>query len=1405
MKRKHIFIGLFLTFLFINPANSQNILGKEITISDKSNYICGFSQLVDLETELKNTQLLHPEIFGNLKKSSKVTSDVGDTLEFYTSNFVTNSREKISAVCRLKSQKTYIFVGLEEWSSEKVVQQDVDNFHEAFEISTPSNSIDPNKGIREIEETTFGPPPNKGGNGYVYILIHDIKDDYGEGNSTSYVAGYFSPTDQSNIAISNKKDLIYVDCDPSNPSGSFVLSVVAHEFQHLIHYGLDGNEVAWVNEGASEYAEVLCGYSLRDPSRYLRSPDRPLTSFQYGTADALLDYSKVALWTYYLAEKFGNSLIGDIVRNTSNSIEGIQRALNQQGITLSVEQIFSNFVVANYADNPAIGDQSYFGYININMPTLPNISNTHNVYPVDQKENSLPSFTSAYYRFKAPDSTAILRFDATPASEILPQIFTKGDIDNVTEMALETDNSGGFYRLKEIGKTASEIIMIPTSLGTNSSYKYYVTSQINDVTPPQITSGPNESLPTGNSVTIFWETDELGTSIVEYGKSTDYTLSVVDTNLVSFHQVSLGNLSANTMYHYRIGSVDNKGNGPAYSIGFSFTTSTIESKVVVSVRQSHSYGYEGRNLVRSSTGSLHLLYHELVDNRRFVFHITTEDNGENWSQPVVIDNSNFYGGMPSVAIDSLNRLHVAWHAQKLDGSNYNIYYCRSEDLGISWTNPILVSKIFTTNDQLYAAIAVDQNNNPHIVWNTVVGTESNIGDVHYNFSQDGGTSWPNDKMISNSNDHRCFVPTIDFTSDGKAWVFYVDGDFDQNTRKAYFVNSNDYQLWSSPQAATTSGILYDSFVSFAVDYQDQIHLVYADNYSPGDIRIMYTKYSAGFWKPPIPVAKSITGGNVSYPNIAVDENNDIYLVYRDDMETGSLGKLMKKSHIIDSPNLKKTMAPTDKGDTFLAINRKDNWIPATNISNDNVNSEYPELPANINNGIVDLIWMSEVSTSTNRINHIHLNTKSAPNLTPPQISTIHPEDSETGIPYFKQVFKIIVEFDQRIEADSLIPDYVIIKNSSNESIVGEISYLESKRQMKFTPLNDLPADDLITITLTSKLTNGSGVGLDGNKNGISEGSPIDDFTWTFRTQPQDTQAPTFTIGILQNPILTKYMDIYLVASEQLAENPTLKIGSLSIPLSINNAEANIYKGDYKLNQNGALQIEASGKDWGGNNGNGSKSFSAQLMLADQGGSINSSDGNLFLSLSPGSMQNDTYFTIVEKEEQNSSSQKTYQVGPSSISLIESAVVEFQIPDKSKQFQLEQKSENGSWVPISSEVNVSILKATIHSLGEIRLVETGDFIPTEFTLQQNYPNPFSLKSKQTVFTYELPQKETIEIVIYNILGAKIITLTNSEQEPGIYQINWNGKDDQNRLVASGVYFYQLKTQNKVFTKKMLILQ
>jgi hypothetical protein len=85
----------------------------------------------------------------------------------------------------------------------------------------------------------------------------------------------------------------------------------------------------------------------------------------------------------------------------------------------------------------------------------------------------------------------------------------------------------------------------------------------------------------------------------------------------------------------------------------------------------------------------------------------------------------------------------------------------------------------------------------------------------------------------------------------------------------------------------------------------------------------------------------------------------------------------------------------------------------------------------------------------------------------------------------------------------------------------------------------------------------------------------------------------------------------------------------------------------------------------------------------------------------------------------------------------------------------------------------------------------------YVLYQNYPNPFN---PTTTIRYELPQDGIVTINIYNILGQKVKTLLNEFKRADRYEITFNGAG-----LASGVYFYTLKVNNFIKTKKMILLR
>ncbi|MFH1197122.1 MAG: T9SS type A sorting domain-containing protein [bacterium] len=96
----------------------------------------------------------------------------------------------------------------------------------------------------------------------------------------------------------------------------------------------------------------------------------------------------------------------------------------------------------------------------------------------------------------------------------------------------------------------------------------------------------------------------------------------------------------------------------------------------------------------------------------------------------------------------------------------------------------------------------------------------------------------------------------------------------------------------------------------------------------------------------------------------------------------------------------------------------------------------------------------------------------------------------------------------------------------------------------------------------------------------------------------------------------------------------------------------------------------------------------------------------------------------------------------------------------------------------------------------------NIFPESPTLNQNYPNPFN---PQTMISYQLPHNQNVRITIYNGLGQKIRELVNANQQRGEHCIVWDGKNDFNKNMASGVYFYRLITTSSIITKKMIMIR
>ncbi len=94
----------------------------------------------------------------------------------------------------------------------------------------------------------------------------------------------------------------------------------------------------------------------------------------------------------------------------------------------------------------------------------------------------------------------------------------------------------------------------------------------------------------------------------------------------------------------------------------------------------------------------------------------------------------------------------------------------------------------------------------------------------------------------------------------------------------------------------------------------------------------------------------------------------------------------------------------------------------------------------------------------------------------------------------------------------------------------------------------------------------------------------------------------------------------------------------------------------------------------------------------------------------------------------------------------------------------------------------------------------------FELNQNYPNPFNPSTKIIYTVPSLEKSIGVSIRVYDLLGCEVITLIDGIEEAGEHSVEWNGTNSAGHKVGSGVYLYQLKSNNGyVNTRKMTLLR
>ncbi len=278
-----------------------------------------------------------------------VEPQVGNVQKFWVSNQDSNTFFQIDATLRYAGQHLYFWIENGVPYDPAAVKALVDAF---------DNQIYP------TDRTFFGSEwtPGVDDDPHLYALYAR--------HLGSVVAGYFSSQDeypQQVFSNSNEHEMFELNADTTTLSDPYIYGVMAHEFQHMIHWNLDRNEDNWLNEGFSVLAQFINNYPVGGfDTSYISNPDTQLNDWSLDQTANAPHYGAAFLYLDYLLSRFGSDVTHAIVNSPLHGLDSIDAVLAGQGITdpltgqvVTADSLFGDWAVANYLQDPQVGDGRY--------------------------------------------------------------------------------------------------------------------------------------------------------------------------------------------------------------------------------------------------------------------------------------------------------------------------------------------------------------------------------------------------------------------------------------------------------------------------------------------------------------------------------------------------------------------------------------------------------------------------------------------------------------------------------------------------------------------------------------------------------------------------------------------------------------------------------------------------------------------------------------------------------------------------------------------------------------------------------------------------------------------------------------------------------------------------------------
>ena len=230
-------------------------------------------------------------------------------------------------------------------------------------------------------------------------------------------AGYFSASDEYPREVypfSNEREIFYMNTRSFSVGSTAYLGTLAHELQHAVHWASDPGEETWVNEGLSEVAKNLAGYGLSFISYFIASPATTLTTWPSNRGSTLPHYGAASLFMEYLARHYGgHDNLSGLVARPEDGIEGITAYLQSLGYEVTFQEVFRDWLVANYLDSHEIGVYSYDG-LNVGVGLAATIQEH------GHHSGTTPQYAGEYIEVRLDEGDVRVSFQGQVETPLLP-------------------------------------------------------------------------------------------------------------------------------------------------------------------------------------------------------------------------------------------------------------------------------------------------------------------------------------------------------------------------------------------------------------------------------------------------------------------------------------------------------------------------------------------------------------------------------------------------------------------------------------------------------------------------------------------------------------------------------------------------------------------------------------------------------------------------------------------------------------------------------------------------------------------------------------------------------------------------------------------------------------------------